>query len=413
MCAFSWLRFCLRLSFSMHLQRDTARPHAPFDMAHLTKHFGNSQRADKALNPPVRLDKLAMELESFFEAAGFAAWADAQMLPDVDEGASFSRPGRHTFDVQEGDANNLARRMTKKYRPEEEEKRGLMYSAMRPAPKQQKKKRPRTSYGGCAVSAACQYVPVQSPYSLSRLLPSLLLAYSTVVVAKSVYRRADACRACCKGCACKRFKPGPPMHVHLLLTLVSRCASCRLACLVLWWQDPIIMPSTYKSHVPGLIAYQTREVVRLEPHKYECGISMLCWGYGMSAELLGIKVEDFPACWPPNRVRFSTLNNILQQSTGAGRALELQTTDLSVKEAFTEDAGCIIGMHCRFVNVDNRGAPLDEWDFDSNYEHCESSLALGTLTPPCLVSVCAFASLCCLQMLSGTSRRRSSLPTRR
>ena len=46
---------------------------------------------------------------------------------------------------------------------------------------------------------------------------------------------------------------------------VAEGASCRLACLVLWWQDPNIAASTYKSHIQDHIAYQTREVVRPEP----------------------------------------------------------------------------------------------------------------------------------------------------
>ena len=48
-------------------------------------------------------------------------------------------------------------------------------------------------------------------------------------------------------CTCGRLQPECLSLADALASwLVSRCASCRLACLVLWWQDPNIVASTYK-----------------------------------------------------------------------------------------------------------------------------------------------------------------------
>ena len=113
----------------------------------------------------------------------------------------------------------------------------------------------------------------------------------------------------------------------------------------------------------------TNAVEMLEPNKYECGIACLVFGYGTPASELGIDLVEHKAVWPPITMKFSLLQTVLQTSAGAGRACVLYRVELLAAEVFRMEAGIFL-IHCRWLHPENRGAPLREWDWDSNYEHC-------------------------------------------
>ena len=48
----------------------------------------------------------------------------------------------------------------------------------------------------------------------------------------------------------------------------------------------------------------------------------------------------------------------------------LMRVALRAADVFLMEAGIYL-IQCRWVQPDNRGAPLAEWDWDSNYEHCK------------------------------------------
>ena len=116
--------------------------------------------------------------------------------------------------------------------------------------------------------------------------------------------------------------------------------------------------------------FGTNAVEMLEPNRYECGIACLVFGYGTPASDLGIEPEKHLAVWPPITMPFNVLQTILQTSSGAGRACVLMRVKLLAAEVFHMEDGIYL-IHCRWVDPDNRGAPLHEWDWDSNFEHCK------------------------------------------
>ena len=116
--------------------------------------------------------------------------------------------------------------------------------------------------------------------------------------------------------------------------------------------------------------FGTNAVEMLEPNTYECGIASLVFGYGTPADILGIDLEKHRGVWPPVTQTFAFLQTVLQSSSGAGRACVLMRVALRAADVFLMEAGIYL-IHCRWVQPDNRGAPLAEWDWDSNYEHCK------------------------------------------
>lgn len=158
--------------------------------------------------------------------------------------------------------------------------------------------------------------------------------------------------------------------LHVSLHRRDILKKCKLTALL---GDPISNGS--------LLPYGTNNIVMLSPNKYECGIACLVTGFGMSLEQLGIDPDEHLSVWPPVTYTFRRLNQILAESTGAGRAVLLKSCDLmTAGEAFLQTSG-IYMIHCRWIHPDNREASATEFDWDSNYEHCESALTLTTLLP--------------------------------
>ena len=130
-----------------------------------------------------------------------------------------------------------------------------------------------------------------------------------------------------------------------------------------------------------LIPYGTNDTVLVEPNRYECGMSSVVFGFGMSPHQLGVDIEQYVGVWPPVKQLFKQLNHVLAYSTGGGRACRLKVTDLSAAECFSRTDGTWL-IHCRWAHSDNRDEDLKNWDWDSNYEHC--ARVQGSRTLMCL-----------------------------
>ena len=90
-----------------------------------------------------------------------------------------------------------------------------------------------------------------------------------------------------------------------------------------------------------LVCFTTATPYLLEPHKYECGISALMFALGTSEQLLGLDLEKWTVVYLSQtrglynlNIRFSELNNVLEQCTGGGKAVVLKKTELTIICAF-------------------------------------------------------------------------------